>query len=220
MEATELLSFYFHAYEYVIGAGYENEIAWCDQIRFENVTIDDFFREYVWTVLNAGMREQAALSIFEKYMKTMDTNVIRHDGKRKAIEHVLDNCEMYYNQLLNSDNKIEWFTTLPWIGNITKYHIARNLGIDAVKPDRHLVRLAEEFGYKNPLKMCEAVQKETNERLGVIDVVLWRYCNLTRFKPSISQQKRLSEITVRNISKRLREVNKDEKQMEDEKDET
>ena len=177
------MEFYYRAYKYVINAGYENEIAWCDQIRFENITIDDFFREYVWTVLNAGMREQAARSIFEKYMKTMNTNVIRHDGKRKAIEHVLDNCEMYYNQLLNSDNKIDWLATLPWIGQITKYHLARNIGIDAVKPDRHLVRLAEKFGYKNPFEMCEVIQKETNERLGVIDVVLWRYCNLTRFKP-------------------------------------
>lgn len=182
MEENKLLTFYYHAYDYVINAGYENEITWCDQIRFENTTMDDFFREYVWAVLNAGMREQAARSIFQKYMDTMNTTVIRHDGKRKAIEHVLDNCRMYYDQLLRSDNKIEWFVTLPWIGNITKYHIARNLGIDAVKPDRHLVRLAERFEYETPLKMCIAIQKKTFERLGVIDVILWRYSNLTRLK--------------------------------------
>jgi hypothetical protein len=174
----ELLQFYFNAYEHVVEAGYEREIEWCANIRFKDITIDDFFREYVWAVLNAGMREQAARSIFLKYIETMDTNVIRHDGKRKAIEHVLDNCKMYYDKLLSSDNKIEWFVTLPWIGDITKYHIARNLGIDAVKPDRHLVRLAERFGYETPLKMCEAIKGETSERLGVIDVVLWRYCNL------------------------------------------
>ena len=174
----KLLKFYFNAYEYVIKAGYEREIEWCRDIKFEDTTIDDFFREYTWVVLNAGMREQAARSIFEKYMETMNTTVIRHDGKRKAIEHVLDNCRMYYDQLLISDDKIEWFVTLPWIGHITKYHLARNLGIDTVKPDRHLVRLSERFGYGNPLAMCEDIQKEINERLGVIDVILWRYCNL------------------------------------------
>ena len=174
----ELLKFYFDAYEYVIKEGYEREITWCMSIKFENTTINDFFWEYVWAVLNAGMREQAARSIFRKYMETMDTNVIRHDGKREAIEHVLDNCRIYYAQLLSSDNKIDWFASLPWIGQITKYHLARNLGIDAVKPDRHLVRLAERFKYRNPLEMCEAIQEETDERLGVIDVVLWRYCNL------------------------------------------
>ena len=173
-----IISFFYSAYEYVIDAGYEHEIEWCMRIKFETITIDDFFSEYVWVVLNAGMREQAARSIFRKYMETMDTNVIRHKDKRKAIEHVLDNCRMYYDQLLRSDDKIEWFTTLPWIGPITKYHLARNLGIDTVKPDRHLIRLAERFGYETPLEMCEDVQKEVNERLGVIDVVLWRYCNL------------------------------------------
>ena len=177
-DSVELMRFFYAAHDYVVDAGYECEIYWCDQIWFENIDIDDFYREYVWAVLNAGMREQAARSIFNKYMDTGDTNVIRHDGKRKAIEHVLDNCKMYYDQLLSSDNKIEWFVTLPWIGHITKHHIARNLGIDTVKPDRHLVRLAERFGYETPLKMCEAIQKETSGRLGVIDVILWRYCNL------------------------------------------
>ena len=175
---VELMRFFYAAHDYVVEAGYEREIEWCTNIRFEDITIDDFFREYVWAVLNAGMREQAARSIFTKYMEMMDTNMIKHDGKRNAIEHVLDNCKMYYNQLLSSDNKIEWFATLPWIGNITKYHIARNLGIDAVKPDRHLVRLAKRFGYETPLMMCEKIKKETSERLGVIDVILWRYCNL------------------------------------------
>ena len=57
MKTIELLTFYYRAYKYVIDAGYEKEIVWRDQIRFENITIDNFFREYVWTVLNAGMRE-------------------------------------------------------------------------------------------------------------------------------------------------------------------
>ena len=81
MKTIKLLTFYYRAYECVIDAGYEKDIAWCDQIRFEKITIDAFFREYVWTVLNAGMREQAARKIYEKYMETTDTDVIKHDGK-------------------------------------------------------------------------------------------------------------------------------------------
>ena len=177
-DCKDLMQFFYTAYAYVVDAGYKHEIYWCDRVRFETTTIDDFFREYVWAVLNAGMREQAARSIFQKYMETMDTTTIRHEGKRKAIEHVLDNCKVYYDQLLSSDDKIEWFASLSWIGHITKYHLARNLGIDAVKPDRHLVRLAEQFGYETPLKMCEAIHEETSERIGVVDVILWRYCNL------------------------------------------
>ena len=176
--SDELMQFFYTAYTYVIEAGYEHEITWCDGIQFKDVTIDDFFREYVWVVLNSGMREQAARTIFVRYMETMDTNVIRHAGKRKAIEHVLKHCEMYYDRLLNADNKVEWLVTLPWIGHITKHHLARNLGIDTVKPDRHLVRLAGRFGYKTPMEMCRAIQKKTSMRIGVIDIILWRYCNL------------------------------------------
>jgi len=63
-------------------------------------------------------------------------------------------------------------------GPITKYHLARNLGVDCVKPDRHLARLAERFGYGTPDAMCRAIQDELGGRLGTIDAVLWRYCNL------------------------------------------
>ena len=71
--------------------------------------------------------------------------------------------------------------TLPWIGPITKYHLARNLGIDVAKPDRHLVRLAKRFGYNESTgvqQMCEELAERTRDRIGVVDVVLWRYANL------------------------------------------
>lgn len=62
---------------------------------------------------------------------------------------------------------------LPYIGPITKYHLARNLGIDAVKPDRHLTRLAAHFSFDSPLSMCSYLAGMHNERIGVIDLVLF-----------------------------------------------
>lgn len=41
-----------------------------------------------------------------------------------------------------------------------------------------MVRLAEQFNHDTPMDMCLKIQEATGERLGVIDVVLWRYCNL------------------------------------------
>jgi hypothetical protein len=38
--------------------------------------------------------------------------------------------------------RLEYLGSLPWIGAITKYHAARNFGVDCVKPDIHLTRLA------------------------------------------------------------------------------
>ena len=71
-------------------------------------------------------------------------------------------------------------------GKALGYHLARNLGIDTVKPDRHLIKLTEHFGYSSPLEMCKDIQANLNggmfltkEKLGTIDVILWRSMNLT-----------------------------------------
>lgn len=77
------------------------------------------------------------------------------------------------------NDKISALEELPWIGGITKYHLARNMGLDCVKPDRHLVRLAERYGFEDPHLMCNYLAKQFKERVGTIDVILWRYCNLT-----------------------------------------
>lgn len=38
--------------------------------------------------------------------------------------------------------------------------------------------LAARFGYTSPDTLCRAIQAEVGMRLGTIDFVLWRYCNL------------------------------------------
>ena len=173
-----LLMFFYNAHEYVVQLGYEYEIDWCRNTSLNNITAAGFFSEYVWCVLNAGMKEQVASRIYSRYMNSLDISIIRHKGKREAIKHVFDNRNMYFDKFVKSDNKVEFLKTLPWIGDVTKYHLARNLGVDVVKSDRHLVRLAKHFGYETPLDMCNVIQNETDERLGIIDLILWRYCNL------------------------------------------
>jgi len=68
---------------------------------------------------------------------------------------------------------LEGIEQLPGIGPITKYHLARNLGFDCVKPDLHLVRLAEYFDFVDPLQMCSFLAGLHEERIGVIDLVLF-----------------------------------------------
>ena len=41
------------------------------------------------------------------------------------------------------------------MGPVMRYHLARNIGLDAVKPDRHLVRLTKHFCFKDAYTMCE-----------------------------------------------------------------
>ena len=178
------IRFFQGAYNYLSERGYAGEIRWAENLPIlEHQTPDAFFSEYVWTVLNAGMKEQVARRIYERFMVARDPGVIGHPGKRAAVEQAMKHGAEWFATLLTARDKLAYLETLPSIGPITKYHLARNIGIDCVKPDRHLVRLAEQFGYISPDAMCRAIQPETGIpglelRLGTIDIVLWRYCNL------------------------------------------
>jgi len=179
----DLLENYKQAQDRVIAAGYQDEIKWCRDLEFEKCTSDQFFDEYVWCVLNAGMKEQVSRKIYDKFMQGRDLNGIGHHGKREAVKTGMKKYIQWFEELRCSKDPIEYLQTLPYIGKVTKYHLARNIGIDCVKPDRHMVRLAENFGFKNPLEMCLEIQKHIpHEKLGTIDVILWRDCNLRQLK--------------------------------------
>ncbi len=75
---------------------------------------------------------------------------------------------------------VRFLAELPYIGSVTSYHLAKNLGIDVVKPDRHLVRMARMTGYETPEAMCSAVAAIVGDRLATIDTVLWRYATMDR----------------------------------------
>jgi thermostable 8-oxoguanine DNA glycosylase len=64
---------------------------------------------------------------------------------------------------------------LPYIGSITAVHLAKNLGFNVAKPDRHLVRLSRQFGYICAADLCSDIAKDTGEQVKVIDLALWRY---------------------------------------------
>lgn len=74
-----------------------------------------------------------------------------------------------------TSNGVSFLETFPYIGPVTAYHLAKNIGLDVVKPDRHLVRLAASAGYPSPLALCEDIATVLGERLGVVDLVLWRF---------------------------------------------
>jgi hypothetical protein len=174
------VNFYLDAYGYVSDHGFFREIEWAEHLPLlEQQDAETFFEEYVWCVLNAGMKEQIARKIYERFAVARDPLTIGHLGKRAAVQQALMEYPTWFKGLLAAEDRLAYLESLPWIGPITKYHLARNIGIDCVKPDRHLVRLAARFGYSSPDAMCRAIQAEMGGRLGAIDVVLWRYCNLT-----------------------------------------
>ncbi len=168
----------------LIKKGYSNEIEWVSNLpNIENIDKTSFFREYVWVVVGSGMRNQVAEKIFRNFwIDNLHYNfeAVRHPHKNKAIKHVYGRLDFYFNHLLQSKNKLKFLESLPHIAKITKYHLARNLGLDVAKPDRHLVRIANFFNYNDVQKFCMKVSDLTNDRIGVVDIVFWRFANLTK----------------------------------------
>ncbi len=176
-----LIEFYDYVKKEVIKRGFKSEIDFVESRRFEDVDSKRLLLEYVYVVLNSGMKNKVAEMLFKQYMEH-GTKVVRHEGKRKAIIQAQLHYRWWFKNLKvcgTVDERLDYLDSLPWIGPITKYHLARNLGIDVAKPDRHLQRIADCFKYYDVQKMCNTISIQTGERIGTIDLVLWRGMEMT-----------------------------------------
>ncbi|MFW9971721.1 MAG: hypothetical protein ACFFDF_16130 [Candidatus Odinarchaeota archaeon] len=185
---SSVLLIYFKIKQILIEKGYSKEIEWISNIpNIENIDKKIFFREYVWVVINSGMKNQVAEKIFKEFWidiqlenKTLNYDVIKHPHKNQAIRKVYNRLDFYFNHFLESRNKLKFLENLPHIAHITKYHLARNLGLDVAKPDRHLVRIANLFNHNDVQKFCKKISELTQDRIGVVDLVFWRFANLNK----------------------------------------
>jgi hypothetical protein len=167
-----------------------------------------FAFECFYVICVAGFKQDYAKVICEKIIDFVKEcngvfeiedllKIYKNKNKVKAIKNVWDNREMYQKQfygLKTDEEKVDFLGTLPHIGNITKYHLARNLGLNFAKYDIWIQRLAvalygneflldkinnskinEKVKYLCNL-MFSHIQKCTGEKIGFIDVVLWKSC--------------------------------------------
>ena len=181
---AKIKNLYFKTKNAIIEKGHLKEIEFYDNIpKLEDLDKIFFFREYVWVVINSGMKNQVAEGIFKVFWndnKTYNFNAIKHPNKNEAIKKVYNRLDFYFSHLLQSKNKLKFLKNLPHIGDITKYHLAKNLGLNFAKPDRHLVRIANLFGYNHVQDFCEVISELSHDKIGVVDLVFWRYANLTK----------------------------------------
>ena len=193
---TPLEKFWSAAFALVIDSGYAWEIDFVKAIPPpENQTAENFFRQYLWVIVNAGKKEQVVRKhVIEPFWNAMDGDgtlegfgfektspfdLIPIRKKREAAIYVYNNRASLFREFLDSKDRLAFLDSLPFIAETTARHMARNLGMDCAKPDVHLRRLAAVWGFKHPDDLVVEIQKFTDMRIGVIDVLLWRYCNLT-----------------------------------------
>lgn len=172
---------YLNLKQALIESGYADEIEWQSTLQPCNDPIV-FRNEAIWVILNSGMKAQVARLIHKRIWKAIVdginiSEVFKHKGKVEAIKKILVEYNSMFDGYLKASHKIEYLQEIPFIGAITKYHLAKNLGHDCVKPDRHLVRIGKMYGMCCE-NLCEQISKETGDKVCVVDIVLWRSANL------------------------------------------
>lgn len=172
---------YFYLKNELIEAGYSNEIDW--QTTLKPVTDPKVFRnEAIWVILNSGMKEQIARIISNRIRQAIAdkkdiSTAFGHKGKVAAIKQIIGGYQQMFDDYVAAKDKVEYLQTIPFIGGITKYHLAKNLGHDVVKPDRHLVRIGKMYNMSCD-DLCEKISNETGDKVSLVDIVLWRSANL------------------------------------------
>lgn len=200
MTRHRLAKAYLHARESLIEWGFAPEIDWQETRSLQTLVERDFLRESAWVILSAGMRESVIRRIFggvsEAFLSWEDSRQIadcrgrcerralkefNHFRKIRAIGQVCCLVAQRGFEAIRTDiaaDGVEFLKSLDYVGPITAYHLAKNIGLDVVKPDRHLVRAAAAAGYSHPTELCRAIASVTGDRLSVVDLVIWRYSAL------------------------------------------
>lgn len=156
-----------------------DDIAWAQALA-QPVCAEDFALDAIFVICNSGMKNTVARGIFIKCREALHSHsavfdVFRHPGKAAAIETIWRDRSILLSGYITAKDKLAFCESLPWIGGITKYHLAKNLGADVAKPDVHLQRLADREGC-TVQALCERLGAQTGLRVAAIDTVLWRAC--------------------------------------------
>lgn len=160
-------------------AGYGPIIEWSETIPAP-ADADAFAREAIYVICNSGMKNAVAAPIFERCMTALTdgrsaATEFGHPGKREAIDRIWLEREELFARYKASTEPIVFLRTLPWIGEVTSYHLAKNLGADVAKPDVHMERLARRERTTTH-RLCRRLSRQTGYRIATIDTVLWRAC--------------------------------------------
>jgi hypothetical protein len=156
-----------------------DDIAWCENIK-PPADPDEFGSEVIFVICNSGMQNKVARGIYNRVMDALASghsasSVFKHKGKTAAIDLVWRDRSTLLEAYLCAADKLEFCQSLPWVGQITKYHLAKNFGADVAKPDVHLQRLADFHG-TTAQELCAELATSTGYRIATIDTLLWRAC--------------------------------------------
>jgi hypothetical protein len=159
-------------------------------------TESDLLREIAWVILCSGFRERVVRHLFWKISlcffdwssaATIRNNasicvataldVFRSKPKITAIAQSAALIEERGFETICRDiiaSPVCALQRFPFIGEVTAFHLAKNLGFDVPRPDRHLQRLSILHGYTSVHEFCVAISNASGDSVRNIDTLLWR----------------------------------------------
>jgi len=197
----DIVAAYRQAKDMVLRAGFGEEILWQASVDFNSISETDFLREHAWVTLSAGMKERVIRNLFHPISSSFyywesakiivenesrcRNSALRHFNNIKKIEAIIITAQNISSKGFNSFkadiyiDPLEMLQSLPYIGPVTCYHLAKNIGLQVAKPDRHLTRLAYSVGCNDVQRFCKYISLKTGDSIPVVDIVLWRFASIT-----------------------------------------
>jgi len=195
-----LIGQYVEAKEIIINEGYVDELDWQFEVNLKDNTESEFLREAAWVILSSGMRETTIRSKFdeissaflnfesaEKIVSQAEQcrfdafKCFKHAKKIDAIVSVA--FRVFFDGYDEIRKSIEFYgadflKSLDFIGPATSYHLAKNIGVNVAKPDRHLCRVANVTGFGSVDDLCNEISSITGDTVAVVDLVIWRFATI------------------------------------------
>jgi hypothetical protein len=168
---------------------------WVLKISPDTITPSCFFKEYVWVVYASNFKvnilEKYRINLYQAYGDYRTLDITRKD----AVLSVINNLSKW-NAVLDTAKKLKYIgwkgefgfkeiylssidsmTVFKFIKDITKFHLARNLGFDVAKPDRWMQRIRDQFECLSVKEMCQYLSSKYNMPVKQIDLILWKYAS-------------------------------------------
>ncbi len=187
----------FEAAKAYCEAEHLDEIKWANSISpetFKNLRSKRFLSEYCWVVYASGFKVSIIEVIFPDLQTAFKEFELEKLAKMRSIRSVLAifNNESKANSFLKGskiiaqngfstfkkrlkNEGIDMLEELPGIGPITKFHLAKNIGlVDEAKPDIWLIRAADACS-STVQELVDFLSEEYVMSRHTVDVILWRY---------------------------------------------
>jgi hypothetical protein len=197
-DISKAMLFFGKAVDYVSSAKLNAEVDWQRTQCFSEFDESMLLRESAWVILCGGFREGTVRKIFDYislcFCDWESAEVIAESSESclqaaysafrnvRKLESIVEISKIVagtgFGPLKERilENPVIELSRLPHIGPVTSVHLAKNLGLQVAKPDRHLLRVSRAFGFGDDVGvLCSTIAERTGEKVSVVDLILWRF---------------------------------------------